>query len=104
MAHRCVSCLAEYPFVVVRVACALCARRRGSYRLARLAEKFGANTPIEDVLERIAFDCPYPPPHKARGNQYVPKCHAYFPDLQRPVPPDLPPGMMRPRLIQGGKA
>ena len=45
------------------------------------------------VLEGIAHDCPYPPPDKVRGNQYVPRCHAYFPDLiDAPRPPDLPPG------------
>src|SRR5580700_9823646 len=33
-------CLAHYPFVVVRIACRVCSRR-GSYRLGRLAAKFG---------------------------------------------------------------
>jgi hypothetical protein len=39
-------CLAFYPFVVVRIACRVCSRT-GSYRLARLAAKFG-HKPKED--------------------------------------------------------
>ena len=101
---RRVTCLAQYPYVVVRVACAMCPNRQGSYRLARLAEKFGAEMPLHLVLEKIAFDCPYPPPHKARGNQYHPRCHARFPDLEgNPLPPDLPPALVRLRLVKGGK-
>ncbi|WP_043748487.1 hypothetical protein [Methylobacterium nodulans] len=100
-----VTCPAQYPFVIVRVACGVCVSRRGSYRLARLAEKFGADTPLERVLEGIAHDCPYPPPDKVRGNQYVPRCHAYFPDLiDAPRPPDLPPGLAVLKVVQGGKS
>ena len=99
------TCLAQYPYVVVRVACNLCPQRKGAYRLARLAEKLGAETPLHLVLERIAFDCPYPAPHRARGNQYHPRCHARFVDLDGPVtPPDLPPGMNQLRVIVGGKS
>lgn len=103
---RDVRCLAQFPYVLVRVACDFCPNRRGTYRLARLAEKFGADTPLEAVLERIAFDCPYPPPYKARGNQYQPKCHAHFTDLiqTHPKPPDLPPGALPLRVIDGGKS
>jgi hypothetical protein len=55
-------CLAQYLFVVVRVACGMCPHRQGSYRLARLAQRFGADTTLERVLEGIARDYPYPPP------------------------------------------
>lgn len=100
-----VGSLARYPFVVVRIACDFCPERRGAYRLARLAEKFGADTPLELVLERIAHDCPYPAPYRARGNQYHARCHAHFPDLTRPAPkpPDLPPGMVPLRVVKGGR-
>ncbi|MGY2053200.1 hypothetical protein [Methylobacterium sp. JK268] len=102
---RRVTCLAEYPFVIVRVACGICASRQGSYRLARLAEKYGADTPLERVLEGIAHDCSYPPPDKVRGNQYHPRCHAYFPDLTGPPkPPDLPPVLGGLRVVRGGKS
>jgi hypothetical protein len=43
-------CLA-YPFVVVRIACRVCARR-GSYRLARLAAKFGPEVSLRDLTDR----------------------------------------------------
>ncbi len=91
--------LSEFPFVVVRVDCALC-HRNGSYRLARLAAKFGAEADLEHVLDQLALDCSWRPP---RGNQYVPKCKARFVDLDQPRPPDLPPGMKRLVAIKGGK-
>lgn len=99
-----VTCLALYPFVIVRVACDHCQSRRGSYRLARLAAKHGPETPLRDVLAAIAHDCPRPPPHEARGNQYHPRCHVHFPDLAgTPRPPDLPPGLAKLRLVMGGR-
>ncbi len=37
-------------------------------------------------------------------SQYVLECKAYFVDLERPGrPPDLPPGVMKLRVVQGGK-
>jgi hypothetical protein len=49
-------CLAFYPFVVVRIACRVCART-GSYRLARLAAKFGPEISLRDLTDRFAYDC-----------------------------------------------
>jgi hypothetical protein len=46
-------CLAHYPFVVVWIACRVCARR-GSYRLARLAAKFGPEISLRDLTERFS--------------------------------------------------
>jgi hypothetical protein len=48
--------LAFYPFVVVRIACSVCSRR-GSYRLARLAAKFGPEITLRDLMERFSYDC-----------------------------------------------
>jgi hypothetical protein len=91
--------LVEYPWVVVRLACDGC-KRRGAYRLARLAEKFGAEAELEHVLDRLASDC------IARGGKVKLKadeqCRARFPDLDHwppAEPPDLPPGMLGPRLV-----
>ena len=97
--------LSLYPYVVVRVACERCPWRRGSYRLARLAEKYGAETPLDELIGLIAFDCPFREgPHRRRGNQYVPKCHARFVDLEGPPrPPDLPPAMRAFSVVKGGK-
>lgn len=95
--------LATYPFVVVRLACHVC-KRDGAYRLARLAEKFGANMSMEDLLERVAFDCPWRRHPGARHpGKYEAKCGAYFRDLDGPPrPPDLPPAMVALRLVSGG--
>lgn len=104
------ACLAQFPYVVVRVACGMCPNRQGAYRLARLAVKYGSETPLDEVLARISADCPYQRGPRRPGDrepgQYVPRCHAFFPDLDQPVqpPPDLPPALMRLRLVQGGKS
>jgi hypothetical protein len=42
-------CLRDYPYVVVRFARRDCPRI-GRYRLAVLAERFGADAPMADVL------------------------------------------------------
>ena len=104
-----IPCLALYPYVVVRVECGICPARRGAYRLARLAAKCGPETSLDEVLARISADCPYQrgparPGDKVPGH-YVPRCHAFLPDIVRPAPhpPDLPPALMQPRLISGGK-
>jgi hypothetical protein len=49
-------CLAMYPFVVVRIGCRVCSRR-GSYRLARLAAKFGPEISLRDLTDRFSYDC-----------------------------------------------
>ena len=65
-----------YPFVVFRVACYRC-RRQGTYRLARLAERYGAQAPLIAVLEEIAKDCPY----WYRRHAGNPVCGAHLCDL-----------------------
>ena len=47
--------LFSYPYVVVRVSCANC-QRAGRGRLARLAEKHGADIPLEQLLARLVAD------------------------------------------------
>ncbi len=81
--------LATYPYVVVRLDCTLCARK-GRYRLARLADKYGANCALKELLDLLAGDCKY------RGRQrhpIRPGCGARFRDLEGPdrPPPDMPP-------------
>ncbi len=91
--------LATYPYVVVRLDCALCSRR-GRYRLARLADRYGANCPMAELLDMLAGDC------KWRGvrprHPRLPACGARFPDLRgpSPPPPDDPPTRLR--LVKGG--
>jgi hypothetical protein len=65
-------------------------------RLARVAEKVGADLQLCDLLDRIALDRPKKSLRWERHpGQYDPKCKARFTDLEatsRP-PPDLPPLM-----------
>lgn len=49
-------CLAHYLFVVVRIRCRVCARK-GSYRLARIAAKYGPEISLRDLLDRFSYDC-----------------------------------------------
>jgi hypothetical protein len=84
--------LSSYPWVVVRLACRVCPRK-GQYRLARLAAKFGPEAEIDDVVELLSRDCPWR--DERRSSRYGdPHCGAYLPDLENRPPPDAPP---RPR-------
>lgn len=75
--------LADWPWVVVRVDCALCLRR-GCYRLARLAAKYGPEQSIAGLLRDLASECPW---YNERPCKYEPRCGARFPDLERNFPP-----------------
>src|SRR5947209_2405538 len=95
--------LASFPYVVVRIGCDAC-KRIGSYRLARLAAKYGAEIRMDDLLDRLAGDCPdWRPRHP-----YRPGCKARFVDLYQepPRPPDLPAALLPPRglrVVGGGR-
>ncbi len=89
----------DYPYVVVRFACRDCPRI-GQYRLAALAERFGADALMVDVLEAISSTC-------LRNKEKHPgrRCQAYLQDLVDPKPPDLPAAVAkRLQVIKGGKA
>jgi hypothetical protein len=91
--------LRDYPYVVVRVACRHCPRR-GRYRVAVLAERYGADSAIEDVLKAVSSSC------RARTGERGMTCGAYFPDLPPEKPPDLPPALLpreRLKIIRGGR-
>ena len=94
--------LSDYPFVIVRVGCQFCTRQ-GSYRLARLAAKYGPDIGLDALLDALATDCRWHRNPGERGpGEYDAKCGAYFPDLGLPVPPDLPPAMRQLRVVRGG--
>src|SRR5215213_8306597 len=97
--------LSEFPWVVVRVGCELC-NRHGEFRLARLAVKYGSEITLDDLIDRIAHDCPWRRHPKQRpAGKYDRGCGAYFLDLHRPTrPPDLPPSKWKLVLVKGGKA
>jgi hypothetical protein len=98
--------LSDFPWMIVRIDCPICPHRKGQYRLARLAEKYGADIPLCDLLARIALDCPRESlPWERPPNQSDSRCKARFTDLEatsRP-PPDLPPMMRKLIVIRGGK-
>jgi hypothetical protein len=76
-------CLAHYPFVVVGIACRVCSRS-GSYRLARLAAKFGPEISLRDLTDRFSYDCLWRA--EARSKRGVSACGVYLPDLEQPRP------------------
>ena len=92
--------LSRYPFVLVRIGCTVC-HRAGQYRLARLAERYGAEATLEAILYDLTRDCRYRHmPHRPSRLKNRGDCQAYFPDLHAPPrPPDIPPGMWRPMLV-----
>ena len=77
-----------------RLRCDVC-KRAGSYRLARLAVKYGAEILLDDLLVRLSSDCPWR--DEPRGT-----CGARFSDLPPRRPPDMPARVMR--VIAGGKS
>jgi hypothetical protein len=85
-------CLAHYPFVVVRIRCRVCARK-GSYRLARIAAKYGPEITLRDLLDRFSYDCLWRTQSRTKRGRT--DCGVYLPDLEQPRPPDLPPGMVK---------
>jgi hypothetical protein len=90
-------CLAHYPFVVVRIACRVCSRR-GSYRLAWLAAKYGPEISLRDLTERFSFDCLWRA--EARSKRGQSSCGVYLPELEQPRSRDKPPGVVKLRLVK----
>ena len=88
--------LVDFPYVLVRLRCDVC-KRAGAYRLARLAVKYGAEILLDDLIVRLSGDCPWR--DDPRG-----ACGAHFADMPPRRPPDLPPTLMRLRVVKGGKS
>jgi hypothetical protein len=88
--------LVDFPYVLVRLRCDVC-KRAGSYRLARLAVKYGAEILLDDLLVRLSADCPWR--DEPRG-----VCGARFTDMPPPRPPDVPGTLLRWRVVKGGRS
>lgn len=88
--------LVDYPYILVRFRCDLC-KRSGQSKLARLAQKYGCETTLDALCERITRDCPW----RSDKALEIKGCGIYLPDLPARVPPDLPPGMVRLRAVKG---
>lgn len=97
-ANEAVGRLVDYPYVLVRFSCTMC-RRRGQARLARLADKYGAEMSYEDLLNAVAWSCPLPREGSQHRNpqKYGARCGIYLPDIGEGShpPPDLPPAGLR---------
>ena len=91
--------LSDFPYVVVRIGCSRCSRR-GQYRLARLADRYGSEITMPALLGHLAGDCAVWERSKIA---VFDRCGAFFPDLSGPHPPDVPARPMRPRIV-GGRA
>jgi hypothetical protein len=48
--------LADFPYVSVRLACRKCSRK-GSYRLARLASRYGSEIRLPELLGFLVGEC-----------------------------------------------
>jgi hypothetical protein len=83
--------LADYPWVEVNVSSKLCARR-GQYRLARLAARYGPDQTLDGLLADLAHGCPY---WRSKPRQYEVRCGARFEDLDRLRPADVAPDNLR---------
>jgi hypothetical protein len=87
--------LVDYPFVLVRFRCDIC-QRSGQSKLARLADKYGCMTTLDELAERITRDCPW---RRDTGSQMT-GCGIYVPDIPAKLPPHLPPGLTKLRLVR----
>jgi hypothetical protein len=52
---------------------------------------------LRDLLDRFSYDCLWRA--EAHGKRGVSACGVYLPDLEQPRPPDLPPGLVRLRVV-----
>lgn len=101
--------LAQFPFVTVRIRCCTCPTRLGVYRLARLAERYGAGAPLDVVLYELTRSCRWQVPPGTKRRKYMPFCLAEFCDLGRDDPDEPPPDPSSPAAappvlrIVGGK-
>ena len=87
--------LLVYPYVKLRMSCP-CGYRK-AYRLARLAEVFGADFELDDLLFRLMSEqCPK---WKHDGTFVRLRCEAKYTDLGSNNPPDVPPAAFRPKLL-----
>ena len=57
----------------------------------------GQRSSLRDLLDRFSYDCLWRA--EARGKRGVSACGVYLPDLEQPRPPDLPPGLVRLRVV-----
>ena len=80
--------LSAFPYVTVRIRCTACPRA-GSYKLARLAERYGAEITITELVMKLSADCPNRSLKRHKGEH--PYCGAHLPDVAGLPEPEPPP-------------
>jgi hypothetical protein len=53
---------------------------------------------LRDLTDRFSYDCLWRAEARSKANKSA--CRVYLPDLANPRPPDLPPGLLKLRLIK----
>jgi hypothetical protein len=87
--------LLVYPYVKVRVSCE-CGYRK-AYRLARLAQHYGADIALDDLLFHLMHGrCPL---WGENATFLRLRCKLTFTDISSNNPPDVPPSASRPKLV-----
>jgi hypothetical protein len=89
-------CLVHYPFVVVRIAC-VPARGAGLTVLLDWRRNMDLKSAF-DLTDRFFYDCFWRA--KPRSKKGKSACGVYLPDLEQPRPPDVPPKMVKLRLVK----
>ncbi len=80
--------LSQYPLGRLRIACHHCGRE-GSWSVARLGEKHGAEIGLGELLRLLTASCKWQRKPKARDpRQYEPRCLAHYPDLMPEPEPE----------------
>ena len=90
-------CLAFYTFVVVRIACRVASRLLSACASRR---EIRPRDHLDDLTARFSYDCLWRA--EARSKRGVSSCGVYLPELDQPRPPDLPPSLVKLRLIKNG--
>ena len=75
-----------HPHIIVRVSCSRCPRA-GAYRLARLAERYGAEITIAEPVEKLSADCPHRTIKRFKGaTKYAAPACPIWGDSLTPIP------------------
>lgn len=90
--------LSQYPYGRLQIRCSQC-RRQGSWSVARLAVRFGAEIDLGDLLIILTAGCRWQrSPLDREPRKYEARCLAYYPGLVPPDPPGAP--AVRLRLVE----
>jgi hypothetical protein len=61
--------------------------------------KYGPEITLRDLMERFSYDCLWRAEAPSKKGKSA--CGVYLPDIEHMRAPDLPPGMVKLRLVKG---